>query len=254
MERNGNSSKGNGDYDEGSAFDRDAANQNPSGLELAEAPAPERPPVHAARPAHNAPPEEPLLRAPARRYVQPAAPPAPASTSSAPRAIRIVAVVLVAVVAVWFGLRRTTVPDLVVTDAEKNPLHLADLRQGHAKLLIVFMAANSAGDPATGYALSSIKAESARRPDLFALAGFDTGTQADADSIRTKMDLAFPVYSLKDAPNPFAVHDFVKKAGIDPRRIYSGSSLVLDDQQHVLLLLEGDEIEKLPEKLAALKN
>ncbi len=243
---------GKGGYDLDGTLDRDDANLEASGLELAEAPQPP-PPKPSLRPASAPPPPTPPLAS--MRPRPPVAPPTPASTASGPRVLILAAVVaIVAVAGLWMALHRTTVPDLVVNDAEKQPLHLADMRQGHARLLFVFLAPGAYGDATTAFALNTIKAESARRPELFAVAGLVLGMQADADAMRTKMEVPFPVYSLKDAPDPFIVRDFVNAAGMDARRVISGSTALIDDQQRVMFSLTGEDIRKLPEKLAALKE
>ena len=227
-------------YDLESILDVNLADRAPSGLDLADAPPARpspRPPAvvdRAVRPAPQARPSPPV---------------ASGSRHTLTYAVGAVLAAAVVVAALFLAFRHTSVTDLVVADAERHPMHLADLRQGHPKLLLIFVLP---GDYITAFVIRSLKA-APPRPDI-AVAGLYVRSQAEAEKLHATLDTSFPIYGLEDAPDPFVVRDFLKSAGINPRRILGGTALLLDEKQNVVLSLEGEDVRSLPEKLLAVKE
>ena len=66
--------------------------------------------------------------------------------------------------------------------------------------------------------------------------------------------MPFAVYGLKDARDPFALQEILKKVGVSGWSgpgIYGGTVLLVDRRNHVRLRLEKEEVRELPARLAA---
>jgi hypothetical protein len=172
------------------------------------------------------------------------------------RSVRHVAALALALVAsivgLWLWLRPLRLPDLTVTDGQGQTLHLEDLHQKRDRLLLIFVVP---GDTLSPFALGVAKEAYATRSNGIGFAALYIGNQPEADQYRAAHALPFPVYGLRDAPDPFLAQDFMKKAGTSTwlwSRVYGGTSLLVDDQQRVVFRLERDEVRKLRDKLAAI--
>jgi hypothetical protein len=159
--------------------------------------------------------------------------------------------VIVVLLGLWLWLRPTRLPDLVVADAEGHPLHLADLFQHHERLVLVFVVP---GDQTSPFAMKTVKEQYAAKSGFLGFAGLYWGKQAEAEHYRTEADIPFPVYGLRDTPDPFAVQDFIHKAGVNSivfKGVYGGTTVLVDEQRRVIFHLENDGLRELKDKLAA---
>jgi|GEM_PF-1896171 len=144
---------------------------------------------------------------------------------------------------VW--LRPVQLQELPLKDASGGTVSLADLHQGRPRLVLVFLVP---GDPVTTFALDKLRPLAAG--DM-AVAGL-----VEAQAFRQQADLPFPVHGLKDVADPFAVQDFIKKIGFSTiayAGVYSGTVVVLDNRNRILLKLEKEEIRELDRRLAKLR-
>jgi hypothetical protein len=149
----------------------------------------------------------------------------------------------------WLWLRPVRVTDLIVKGPEGQTLHLVDLYQQHDRLLVVCVVAGA--DSLGKFAIDQAKTEYAARSESLGFAGMYVGSQADADRYRAEHAVPFPMYGLNDTLNPILANAFAAEVGGHGRLIYGGTSVLLDEKQRVLFHLEGADVQKLHERLAA---
>jgi peroxiredoxin len=155
------------------------------------------------------------------------------------------------VAATLWWTRPVKIPNLTLKDAIGQPVTLADMRQQKDTLLLVFFLQNC---PVSRFALSTIKNVYPERSKDVSFAGLLFGNQVEAERFRNESQVPFPVYGLKDAQDPFALQELIKKVGVSSMLVtgvYGGTIVVVDDQNRVRLRLEKEDVRKLPEKLAA---
>jgi hypothetical protein len=166
-----------------------------------------------------------------------------------------VVLLIVVIEAVLWWTRPVTIPNLVLNDADGQPVKLSEMRQARSKaLVLVFLVANC---PISRFAVTTLKQAYPQQSRDLSFAGFYFGTQADAERFRKAEDVPFPVYGLKDAQDPFALQEMTRKVGVSSMLVtgvYGGTVVVIDEENRIILRLEKEGVQKLAEKLAKITD
>lgn len=147
--------------------------------------------------------------------------------------------------------RPVEVPSIALQDSEGQVVTLADMRGDKDGLLLVFLIP---GCEVSRFSLTVVKDLHAAHSSAVAFAGLFFGNQATAERFRGAEEIPFPVYGLKDARDPFAVQELIKKVGVSGLTgagVYGGTVVLLDSHQRVRLRLEKEEVRELAPKLAS---
>jgi hypothetical protein len=175
------------------------------------------------------------------------APPTPAAQRWK---LGVLAFAIVAVLAFW--LWPVEIPNVSFSDAEGKVVTLLDLHAGKRDLVVVFLM----DDPVSRFAADAAKEAYASKSGKTAFVALVFGDAAVAES---KKDLAlpFPAVGVRAAKDPFALQEFFKKAGASTlvgASMYGGTTILLDAKNRVSWKLEQEGVQKLPEKLAKLRD
>jgi peroxiredoxin len=148
--------------------------------------------------------------------------------------------------------QRDRIPELVLLDSKGKSASLEDIRSGRENLLLVFVLPRC---PISRASLAQVSQLLRIYSDRIAFAGLFFGSRQQAREFQARQSLAFPLFSLKDAPDPFAVNELYEEIGFSKgtrKAIYGGTVLLVDPERYVLFKLEKEEIRELPERLADL--
>jgi len=153
--------------------------------------------------------------------------------------------------AVLWWTRPVSLPELVMKGPEGQSAGFVDMRQGKDHLLLVFLIP---GCQVSLFSLSTLKDLFARFSGKVSFVGLLFGTEAEAVEYQEQNGVPFAVYGLKDARDPFALQEILKKVGVSGWSgpgIYGGTVVLVDRRNHVRLRLEKEEVRELPARLAA---
>ena len=164
---------------------------------------------------------------------------------------------LLLAVAVGFGgyvylNQPAQVPEIVLADGDGNRLGWADLRGDKEHLLLIFVLPNC---PISKFGLEQVAQIYDQYSRSLSFAGLYHGGQDSADSFGQKQALPFPLYGIKNTPDPMAVNELFEAVGSSHGMrdvLYGGTILVLDSEHKLLLKLEKEDLRELTEKLESL--
>ena len=164
---------------------------------------------------------------------------------------------LLLAVAVGFGgyvymNQPAQVPEIVLEDGDGNRLGWADLQGDKDHLLLVFVVPRC---PISKFSLEQIAEIQDEYSRSLSFAGLYYGGQDAADSFMQKQELAFPLYGIKNTPDPMAMNELFETVGSAHGMrdvLYGGTILVLDSEQKLQLKLEKEDLRELAEKLQSL--
>ncbi len=155
--------------------------------------------------------------------------------------------ILLAGAGVWLYLflnRPFELPRLKMKDAQGQVVELEQMYQGRENLLVVFVLP---GCPISEFSLGMLKGLYPRFSEKVAFVGLIHGNYQTANEMREKFELPFPIYGLRDAADPFAVNALFEKVG--GGRITGGTVVVADGDRKAGIVLAGEDLIKLAEKL-----
>jgi hypothetical protein len=140
-----------------------------------------------------------------------------------------------------------TLPNIVLKDNQGKTVDLAAMHNGKRNLVMVVMLPNC---PISRYSLGVVQEQHKLHGGRVAFAGLMFTNQAEAEGFRVTNKLAFPVYGLRDAPDPHLLNAFVKEVGTN-NKIWGGTVLVVDHKGTIEEQLEKEEVKALPQLMAS---
>ncbi|MBN2499105.1 MAG: hypothetical protein JXR96_31240 [Deltaproteobacteria bacterium] len=164
-------------------------------------------------------------------------------------------IVLLIVIAVGVGgyfflFGSQKMPGLQVKDADGKVLGLQQLRGDKEYLALVMLIP---GCQISQFSSNLIKQHFQRFSPRVAFAGLFYGEITAARKYAEAEELPFPVFGMRDAPDPYAVNELMKLAHASSR-VYGGTVFVVDRDDYMLFYLEQEAVRDLPEKLSDLAD
>jgi len=151
--------------------------------------------------------------------------------------------------AVGYYLWPGSVPQFEVHDDEGNPVSFETLFGDRDYMLIVFLLPNC---PASKFASGVVQEQYQEFGDRMSFVGLVFGDQRAADKYTNDHGLTFPVYGMRDAPDPFVMHELIEVVGSAHgmgSAVYGGTVVVVDREGGIEFQLEREEVRDLPKRL-----
>jgi peroxiredoxin len=164
------------------------------------------------------------------------------------------ALLLVAILGVvGYGIYRYVepekIPEIVLIDANGQKLNLDDLFGGKEYLLLVF---TLNGCPISKFATETISEQFDRISGSVAVVGLFFGNQSGADKFQQENSIPYPLFGLRDAPDPMAVNELIEKVGFSSgtrSAVYGGTILLVDRNRELIFKLEKEELRELSKRI-----
>lgn len=138
------------------------------------------------------------------------------------------------------------VPKFQVKNAEGQPVAFDELFDGKDYMLIVFLLPNCG---LSKFSSGVVNEQYAKFGDRMSFVGLVFGTYQTGQQVAKADNLSFPIYGLRDAPDPFVMQELVGVVGGMGSMIYGGTVVVVDRDGDIVFQLEREEVRELPERL-----
>lgn len=158
---------------------------------------------------------------------------------------------LVAVGAVAYYKWPKPVPKFQVAGESGQPVEFDELFGDKDYMLVVFLLPSC---QVSKFSSTVVNEQHAHFSDRMSFVGLIFGNYADGQKYAQTENLSFPVYGLKDAPDPFAVQELVNVVGKAHglgSAIYGGTIVVLDRKGKIVFQLEKESVRDLPKRLGS---
>jgi hypothetical protein len=143
------------------------------------------------------------------------------------------------------------VPHFQVAGESGQPVEFEALFDDKDYMLVVFLLPSC---QVSKFSSTIVNEQHAQFSDRMSFVGLIFGNYADGQKYAQGENLTFPVYGLKDAPDPFAVQELVKVVGKAHglgSAVYGGTIVVLDRKGKIVFQLEKESVRDLPKRLGS---
>lgn len=141
------------------------------------------------------------------------------------------------------------IPAFQVKNAQGEAVAFDDLFEGKDYMLVIFLLPNC---QVSTFATGVVNEQYAKYGDRMSFVGLVFGDTGTAQKYGEEHAIDFPVYGLRDTPDPFAVNELIHVVGSAHgmgSAVWGGTVLVVDRDGNVEFQLEKEDIKELPKRL-----